>query len=98
MLWQDDARARARTERPIATFPDAIESVTRRHHPGIGRWTPQVFAEVFEDRRVLGWQRGKIVDRFVDAGGEAGCGYVVSKDAAVHDLREKSGPGEQLPH
>ena len=71
-------------------FADAIEAVAWRDHPCVGRGTPQVFAEVFEDGGMLGGNGGKVVECFVDAGGEAcGCN-VMAQNSLVGDMRKEA--------
>ena len=41
-------------------------------------------------------QRGEVVDRFVDAGGEAGGSDVVAEDAAIDDLCKECGLRNQF--
>jgi hypothetical protein len=98
VLRQDDASPGPRPIRPVTAFANAIETIAGRDYPRIRGRAAQVLAEVLEDRWVLGGQRGKVVNRLVHAGREAGSCYVVPQDASVHDLREERRSGQQLPH
>src|SRR5262245_33323004 len=98
MLGKNDASALPQTVRAVAALADTIETVTRSDDPSIGSGALQVLTEVFKDRWIFGRQRGEVVDRLVDAGGEAGGGDVVAEDAAIYNLGEEGGLRDQLLH
>src|SRR6185437_32228 len=91
MLWQDDTCAHSVPERAMATLADPIEAVAWRDDPCVRRRSLELFAEILEDGRMLGWNRRKVVERLVDARREAGSGNVVAENAAVHDLCKERG-------
>src|SRR5450432_30867 len=96
MFGKDDACARGGAVGTVAAFSDAIESITRCYDPGVRGRTFQILAEILERRGVLWGERCEVVDGFVDACGKAGCGDVVTEDAAIDDLRKKCGAGDEV--
>src|SRR5262249_12172351 len=88
-FWQNDARAETRSVGMVGAFSDAVEAVAGGYDPRIGRRPLEIFAVIFEHRRRLRRNGGKVVESFVDAGSEAGGGYVVAEDSAVDHLREE---------
>jgi len=56
----------------------------------------KIFAEVFEDRRMLRGDGRKIVECLIYARGEAGRGDIVAQDAAIGDLGEEAGLRNKL--
>src|SRR4030095_9176619 len=56
----------------------------------------QILAEVFKNGWVFGRQRREIVDGFIDSGGQAGGGDIVTEDAAIHHLSEEGRLRDQL--
>src|SRR5579862_9101331 len=96
MLRKDYARAPSRTIRSIIAFTDPVESVAGRNDPGIGDRALQIFPEILEDGWMFGRDSRKVVQGFVDSGGQACSGYIMPEDAVIHHLREKAGLRSQL--
>src|SRR5437879_8338350 len=82
----------------MTALPDAVKTVAGRDHPGIGRWPLQIFAEIFEHRGRFGGNRGEVVERFINAGRQAGSCNVVAQDSAIHDLGKEAGLRDQVAH
>src|SRR5262245_50228171 len=95
-FWQDNFRAKARTERAGIAAANAIETVAGSDDPRIVRRTLQISAEIFEDCRVLWWNRGEIVKGFIDACCQAGRGDVVSQNAAILNTRKECASRQQF--
>src|SRR5579859_580875 len=98
VLRQNYPSAQPWAVRVVIAFTDTIVAIARCNHPRIGGRALQILAKVLERRRVLRRKRRKVVDGFIDAGGEAGSSHVVAKYAAVDDLREKSALRNQFLH
>src|SRR5207302_3311923 len=81
-LGQNYTRAEAWPVRSMTTFSDTVKAVAGRDHPSIGRWPLQIFAEIFEHRGRFGGNRGEVVERFINAGRQAGSCNVVAQDSA----------------
>src|SRR5580658_1712819 len=90
-LGKNHACAEPVAIRTMIAFADAIESVARRDYPRVRGRTFERFAVILKDRRVLRRKRSEIIDGFVYACGQAGCGNVVAENSAIHHLREESG-------
>src|SRR5271168_3121098 len=82
----------------MTAFTDAVETIAGRHNPSVRRRTLAVATEVFEDGWVLRRKRGKVVDGFVYSRRQARRCYIVSKNAAIYHLCEKSRLRNQLFH
>src|SRR5437762_3495871 len=82
----------------VAAFSNAIERVAGSDDPGIGGGALQVLAEIFEDGRMFGRKRSKIVDGFVDTSRQAGGCDVVAEDSSIDHLREKGGLRDEFAH
>src|SRR5882762_3748098 len=98
MLRQNYSSSEPRAIRTVAAFSDPVESIAGSNHPRVGGGAFQVFPEVLKHRRVLRRQGRKIVDRLVDASGQA-CGrHVVTQDSPVHHLREEGRLRDKFAH
>src|SRR6267378_1397128 len=98
MLRQNYSSSEPRPVGTVATFSDPVESIAGSNHPCVRRRALQVLAEVLEHRRVFRRERRKIVDRLVDASGQA-CGrHVVTQDSPVHHLREEGRLRDKFAH
>ena len=75
----------------MGAFADAREAVAGRDDPGVRGGTLQVFAEIFEDSGIVGRNGGEVIERFIDAGGDAGGGDVVAENAFIDDVGEEGG-------
>src|SRR5438270_127975 len=89
MLGKNDASTQTGAIGSVIALSNSIKSIARRHDPSVGGWPLAIFAVVLEHGRILGGQRGEIVDRLVRAGREARGGDVMAQDSAVHYLREE---------
>src|SRR5262245_54618022 len=98
MFGKDHARALARAVGAVAALAEAVEAVAGRDHPGIGSRPLQVLAKVFKDGGIFRRQGGEVVDRFIDAGGQARGRNVVAQNAAIDNLREKGRLRNQFLH
>src|SRR6476659_9847890 len=98
MLRQDDPRTKALAVKPVVALTNAVEPIAWSNHPGIVRTPLQILAEIFEDCGIVRRHSGKIVERLVDAGCQTGGCYVVPEDAAIHNLGEECGLGEERPN
>src|SRR5581483_1726236 len=82
----------------MVTFSNAVETVAGSDYPGIGGWTPQVFAEIFEYGRRFRRERSEIVDCLVGSGCETGGRNVVPQNSLIDDLGEKGRLRNELAH
>src|SRR5258708_3935285 len=98
MLWEDDLCAQAWAVGVVAAFSNAIEAVARGDDPSIGGGALQILPEIFEDGRVFGGKGSKVVDGLIDASCQAGGGYVVAEDSAIHNLSEKGRLRNEFAH
>src|ERR1035438_5905537 len=90
MLGKDDRSTGSRAIRAAIAFANAVEPITGRDNPCIGRPALQVLAEVFEDRGMLGGNGGKVIEGFIDAGCEAGRGNVVAEYSLIGNVGEEA--------
>src|SRR4051794_17527510 len=80
----------------MPALPDTREAVAGRDDPAVGGRALAALAEVFEDSRIVGGNRGEVIEGFVYACNDTGGGDVVTQDSAIHDLRKKSPLWDQL--
>jgi len=89
MLRKNYARAESWAIPAMITFTYPIEAVAGSDNPSIGGRPLQIAAKVFKNCWIVRWNRGEVVEVFIDAGSEASCGYVVAKNAAINYLSKK---------
>src|SRR5579884_3297895 len=89
MLRKNHTRAEARTIGAVVAFTDTVEPIARSNHPCVVERTFQVFAKVFEDRRVLRRNGGEVVEGLIETSSQTCRSNVVTKNAAVHNLSVK---------
>ena len=82
----------------MTALPDAVKAVAGRDDPGIRRRPLQILTEVFEHRGRLRGNRSEIVERFINAGRQAGSRYVVAQDSMIDHLRKETRLRDQVAH
>src|ERR1700733_13572414 len=88
LLGQDDAGSLPFVSTMTAEA-DLLETVAGRDDPRVIHGACEAAAKVFEDGWIAGGLRDEVVECLIAAGDDAGGGYVMAKDAAVHYLREE---------
>ena len=96
-LGQNHARAQPGSMRGVAALADEAEAIAGSDDPRIGCGAMQRLAKIFEDRRVVRRDGGKIIEGLVDARYQA-CGRnIVAEDPSIHYLGEEGSLGNELP-
>src|SRR5882762_6148486 len=98
VLRENHPRSKTRAVGTMAAFSNPVEAIAGSDHPCVGRRALKILSKVFEYRGVFRRQRGEVVDRLIDTGGQA-CGrHIVTQNSAIHDLGEKGRLRDEFAH